>query len=712
MISPTYKLSVSSHPMTGILGLSVVLLVLTSQLVATPAKLAAKTLPVRQAAAVERENQVFNDFEPGVRLLGNPSPASVLGPVLKMLSLPGNRLVVACHDGIKIWDTQRNAVIQSLPLDLRNSQCTALEISNDKKMVAASFSSYTNLNQNRPGSALLLDLELNQLAEFILDEEIIDNQNRSNQVAAISFSPDDSEIALAAGNKIHVHQVSNADLNTTYKIREQGFACSKLIFGSRRMHALGHRPKTILLASGEVTDIPEALAKLITYRAPTFDYVNKRLYVWNKDGLNITDLAGEGFRTVEPEGMASVPYQLALSKDGSMLAAATTRRASESDSNQISWEVVVLDTQEFSIKYRFADLSGRPGELCFSDEDILYASFVTDAGLHKLAFDDPLVEQNYVYKSNRPIRSILLSPDGAQLAAGFIGTQAASWDWKTGKEYRLGYSNGFLSRGVNKHFYSMTQSGQTMSIVRRDYLGKDSKTVHDYSMKHPVLLSLLSYAVGATKSPQVKHFFVVPSSVAIDKPNSRLHCIILDLKDGIRIHSYDLAKFEIQSKHLFKRPSNSLIQALTAIEDSGERMAIANAGKLTVIDIESEQAVFEQKSAHVTKLIFSRQGDWLAVATKRDVCILDVETGKELERFDIPNALIAYASDAGQLLVAASKTGSKTRIYDTMTWDLAFEHATKTSSKADATISNDGRRVAFALSDCRFELWDLKEIKR
>jgi hypothetical protein len=52
------------------------------------------------------------------------------------------------------------------------------------------------------------------------------------------------------------------------------------------------------------------------------------------------------------------------------------------------------------------------------------------------------------------------------------------------------------------------------------------------------------------------------------------------------------------------------------------------------------------------------------------------------------------------------------RIFDTTTWRTTLEHKTETSNRVGATISNDGRRVAFALDNCRLELWDVDELKR
>ena len=150
----------------------------------------------------------------------------------------------------------------------------------------------------------------------------------------------------------------------------------------------------------------------------------------------------------------------------------------------------------------------------------------------------------------------------------------------------------------------------------------------------------------------------------------------------------------------------------SAITNDGKRFAIVESGKLKMVDVESEETMFERPAEEVVGLTFSKKRDWLAMQTKQGVKILDPDSGDVIETIEEPGALMAYAFNADQMLVASPKKGGRVRILDTTTWETALNHRTETSNRVGATISNDGRRVAFALDNCRLELWDIDQLTR
>ena len=187
---------------------------------------------------------------------------------------------------------------------------------------------------------------------------------------------------------------------------------------------------------------------------------------------------------------------------------------------------------------------------------------------------------------------------------------------------------------------------------------------------------------------------------------------MLDGLAGIRIQSFNLADRKRTRDQLFKRPATSMRINPTAITDKGEIFAVAEDGKVKIIEVDSAATLIETDARDVNQMLFAKSGEWIAITKPSGITILETKTGKQLKQIDVPKPLISYASESDELVITSKKAGSPVRIFETDTWQVVFEHKTKTADRVAISTSYDSKRIAFALSNCRVELWDVDEIAK
>ena len=661
-------------------------------------------------------DEVFEEVEPGVRLLGNPSPSAALGVVLGFQPvLETDQIIAVCADGLKLWDMNRQKILKSVDFERPITNCNTIALSHDQQTVAISTWSYSDRDVNQPGIVLLVDRELNHRARLTIDCERTKADDQANPggslnaISAIAFSKDDSKIALASSKAVFRCDVASGDIDEMFELREPR-SITQLIIQEDRILGLGWQSFQIDRKSGTVSKLQKPIEAMPQFHMMRFDEKMKRVFGLGANKVSVVDLLDGSKEEIEQENPGTTAVGLALSDDGSLLAVVSLQPR-----HKPGLQISVFDTTTASLKYRFDDLEMRPQQLEFSAaNNALLVAFGFDVGIQRLEFDPQNIQQDTQVNSNQPVRTMLLSADGKKLAGSLINTKGVLWDWSTGEESSCGQVNTFYPSQWRQGFFSMGQQGTQLSIMRNDWQKPNPTKIQTYSIRRPLVLPALGYLSGISDNVRTEAYYVFPMTLAVDNARSELHCVVQDMLDGIRIQTIALASKKRTRNVLFKRPKSSLSTPLvaSAITNDGKRFAIVESGQLKMIDVETEETIFELPAKDVDGLVFSTERRWLAMANKRGVTILDSDSGDVLKKIEEPGALMAYAFDSDNMLVASPERGGRVQIFDTTTWRTTVEHRTETSRRVSATISHDGRRVAFALDDCRMELWDVDELKR
>lgn len=666
---------------------------------------------------IQDDHDIFENLEPGVRLLGKPAPSAILGAVLDFLSIEGGQKIIAvCEDGIKLWDTEQNKILKMIEFETRISVCNSLKQSHNRNMIAISTWSFNDPDPNQPGVVWVVDKDLNQQAKFLLDTEPseIDDQfsaGTNNLALAIEFSDDDAHLALATSKSFHWCEIESGDFVKTHE-----FAIAKnhsnLIIEKDRILGLGFHSYQLDRKNGKLTRLPDYLKELNKIHLSIFHKDSKRIFAakqGKQSELIIFDLDDDSVERIEFPPHTRF-LNMKLSADASLWAVTSLQSQSK------SFQIGVYDSQSRGLKHRFSLTSTFPETFEFSpDRKSLKVAPRFGAGLQKLVIEPGLVEQNASLTPSLRLRNVLLSGDGSKLLGCLVSSQAVKWDWTTGEsEESNEMMSTVLPTSSNDDFFYLNQKGIQFSIKKGRWSNDKNKTIQTYSIRRQLAMSALGYLTGFGNQADTKSYYVLPSSVAIDEANNELHCVVIDTLDGIRVQTVSLPNSKVTSRTLFKRPKNSDLAALppTAITANGKRLAIFEDEKLKVIEVESKEVLFEQASSKVGRLMFSKNHDWLAIQTSKSIKIVSPDSGEVFKVIKEPDALFAYAFNGKKLLVASPKKGGAVRIFSTTNWELELAHKTKTANRVSVSISNDGRRAAFALDNGRIELWNLERLAR
>lgn len=665
----------------------------------------------------ENGQDVFENLEPGVRLLGKPEPSAILGAVLDFQSIEGGqKLIAVCEDGIKLWDTKQNKILKTIKFETKISVCNSLKRSHNKKLVAISTWSFNDPNPNQPGVVWVVDNDLNQQAKFLLDTEPseIDDQftaGTNNLALAIEFSDDDAHLALATSKSFHWCEIESGDFVKTHE-----FAIAKnhsnLIIEKDRILGLGFHSYQLDRKNGKLTRLPDSLKELNKIHLSIFHKDSNRIFVakqGKQSELIIFDLDDDSVQKIEFPPHTRF-LNMKLSADASLWAVTTLQSQSK------FFQIEVYDSHSRELKHRFPLTSTFPKAFEFSANcKSLKVAPLHGVGIQRLAIEPGLVEQNSPLTQSLRLRHVLLSGNGSTLLGCLVSSQAITWDWTTGESEESSETmSTVLPTSSNDDFFYLNQKGIQFSIKKGRWSNDKNRTIQTYSIRRQLAMSALGYLTGFGNQADAKSYYVLPSSVAIDEANNELHCVVIDTLDGIRVQTVSLPNSKVTGRTLFKRPKNSDLAALppTAITANGKRLAIFEDKKLKVIEVESKEILFEQASPKVGRLMFSKNHDWLAIQTNEGIRIVIVDSGELIKEIKEPYALLAYAFNGKKLLVVSPKKGGAVRIFNTTNWELELAHKTETANRVSVSISNDGRRAAFALDNGRIELWDLEDLAR
>ena len=112
---------------------------------------------------------------------------------------------------------------------------------------------------------------------------------------------------------------------------------------------------------------------------------------------------------------------------------------------------------------------------------------------------------------------------------------------------------------------------------------------------------------------------------------------------------------------------------------------------------------------YVYSLSYSPDGRFLCVVTNQSLSLIDPETGEIIKEIGYNNGRPKYSfSDNGKSLVVAHVPPlSNVTVYDTDSWGVVFSRNKTAAKRSSVSISADGKKLLFGLSDCRLELWNL-----
>ncbi len=652
------------------------------------------------------DDDIFSEIEPGVRLLGKPSPSATLGQILKFSVVSENQLIAICADGVKLWDIEKKKIAKSHQFDEAITACTTMEWTSDKELFAISTWSYQNTDPNQAGRVLIFDRNLdlkNDLAFTETDEET--KPQVSNRIMSVEFAPDDEAIAVANASKLRLLDLENEDVIQEFSMGLDPARPSRLVFHDDKIHALGGNSKSFDLDSGKVSILKAPFSSVSDFYFSAYARESNRLFASVKNEVKAINLADGKTQSIDSIVEATHSLELSLSPDESLLAVTHL--------NDSALWLSIVDTKDLSLKYQFENLPNRPiGVRWEKSNEAIYVAFNMSAGFHKFKLDASEVQQKPKYALNQPVHSVALPFDGSRIVSTNSMTQVVSRDWTTGAPENLGHHSQIYPTTTKDGFFAMDQKGQTLSLVKQRFDRKRIQTLASYSMRRQVALPLTAYLFGASDQPTSDFYYVFPGSISVNEPKEQVHCVVNDGLAGIRIQSFNLADRKRTRDQLFKRPATSMRNNPTAITDKGEIFAIAEDGKVKIIEVDSAETLIETDARDVNQMLFAKSGEWIAITKPSGITILETKTGKKLKQIDVPKPLISYAFESDELVVTSKKAGSPVRIFETGTWQAIFEHKTKTADRVAISTSYDSKRIAFALSNCCVELWDVDEIAK
>lgn len=676
----------------------------------SPAQLVQKASPKSGKAT-----DVFTEFEPGVRILGKPSPSAVLGPVLNFYNVSQDVFVVVSQDGVKLWNAAKNKIEKTHRFESPITTCHDFQVSQNKQLFALSTWSHATRNPNQPGRVLVLDNRLNVEAELVIDDEQKGNTYGLNQVKALKFSPDDRQLALSTWGGLKLIELDSLEAVHECNWPAGAPPPSRLMFRNDQIIGLGRKPRVLDLKNGKVVSLTDALKSLPQHSFSAYGEKSKKMFLSTSDGIKVAHLGDvDGkveVKDIEAIGPSNNFLELYLSDDETTLGVV---HMAEADPRKRTGELAfsVVDVEDLSLKHRIENLPGRPSQVRWGDSSqSVFFAFIMAAGFQKIKFEDGRVKQNPNFELNNPVVSVLLSADGSKLVTTFVNAKPAIWDWESGERSNCSAVTALIPSALPDSFFGISQRGMSFTLFDCDFEGGKARNVCDFSMQRKVAGPLTGFLIGMSDRPVGEPYYVLPSSISVNELKTEMHGVVLDDHHGIRIQTFEMPGYKRKREKLFKRKPTRMREGNSAITSDGKRFAINELGKLKVVEVESEQTLFEVEADKVEELIFAPNGKWLAMSTSNDVTVFETESGKQLKKINLSDPMIALAHQTSELLIVSKKKGAPVQLLETQNWTTVWEHSTETSNRETAAISHDGKRIVFGLSNCCFELWDVGKLK-
>ncbi len=401
-------------------------------------------------------------------------------------------------------------------------------------------------------------------------------------------------------------------------------------------------------------------------------------------------------------------YALVYSPDGQFLAAATqdghvriwqplsgVLQAMVIHGDEVYWAIFSADSQRLATASRdqtskVVDIFSRRvlGEFRHDDwvEDV---DFNPNGRTVVTASDDNTVRVWNVASGREVLRLrqngfvlyVTYSPNGKWIASGSADNTARIWDAVSGQEMAripLDGKSGPLSFSPDS---------------RRLITSNENGVIHIWDLSY--LDALLTHVVQDQLIRSI-HFTYDGQ------------WLITGADDGI-VRAWDAAGIfarvaSVTTRTLYKIQSGFIRNITTS--PTRNQVAMVSDYKVALIDLDNDQVIETDETAHFTRAAFSKNGAWLAVSTMEGlVNLLDASSGKRLMQFAHPTPVYMAGFNAANTYLAV---GGQDAIW---LWDINRQISVTTVTQPgrilDISFSRDQRWIASASSSGSIIIWQV-----
>ena len=686
------------------------------------------------------------EVKPGVKRYGKVPEFGEVGQAQSFdVSPDGGSIAFCSYNKIKIWDVEDKKVVEEIKsggssnfFNYSSDGLSIFMVVWDQKSSAQvikvldAFTGDEKLSIN-PSEHLADDDEEDESegSSFqVVDGGTLTTTSANNfHPQTFAVSPEDDCIAVGSGEFALVFDVKTGEKKC--KIKHRGYS-QALAFSSDGKQLVDGSCQLYDCETGEKgKKLPR---QIFGGHSQNLQFSPKENIVasanWNS-GMIVYDLDNKEKIELElPNGKGKHFYKVEFSGNGKLIAGSTYPYSTMGKA--ASPEVYVWDLKTKKLKNQIDLGSGNLQRIRFSaNNEILYTKSHNQFGIS--AWDLSIKKQKGNAKGNsNPISQMKFMADDETIVA--LSQQGAGivYDLETGEPKFPIHCNQSTHLDVGKNNRYAVVGANYNNVALFDTEKQKSKSLDVVSFKRPSVVSRLGgFLTRKSSGNQWENFAISDIRISEDgdsvliasrgRQNFRFQQF--GIKSGKSEHQqrFKMADYWEKEKPTEGQPiSYSQLQwtpKTATISPNGELMAIINDKKdVFVVDTDSGDLLHELggvNTSHNVNLMFVNNGSTLLATESSGIKLWDMKSGNEVSgelqlgaNFKTNKIALNIAGNRMAIL----SNDSQLKVFDLEGFENTYSKKLGTSY-IGLGVSRDGDKIALAMPNCQFEIWDLNELK-
>ena len=682
------------------------------------------------------------DVEPGIKRYGKMPKFAKVGHSNSFDVSPDGQTIAFASGAVKFWDIEKEKVRETIG----DAQTNFIEYSPDgMRLYSVGWGGQQHLAKVYNAITGEEELVIKQKSNEKPQEQEVSGEpgtlaapvSSDFHPQGLAVSSEDDRIAIYSGQRVIVFDSQSgeqlADFKTDNYVQKYVFikdgsqllASNGTIYSPETGEKIGSLPKRIFGQWMQVVTVnPKNTNQVIGAQ-------------WNK-GVIVFDLEEEEQTELEVDGGARHFTQLAVSGNGKLLAAAsqTVNQLGKQTSKKV---IYVWDLESGEIKNKLEHTYQHLAFLRFSSTgDFLYSKSHNEFGVTEWDLSKKFSKLDRKGHTS-PIHQLRFDADGESVFTSSYDGGAIVFDLESGepfKKLKVPQVNHVTSNRDGQYFVTAS-SYQKMAIY--DCKNDRTKNVNVKSFRRPSVVTRFSRMLtgkqdggNSYENYAISHVCVADDDEHIwlaSRGQRHFRVERFTMPGGKSVERF---KFKMEDYWDFPEQTDSNGSIVVgysqlqwqpqtvAVSDNGELVAIVNDQKgVFVIDVQTGELVHDFGKIggnYSSRLFFTKGGTNLLVYAKGVLKSFDARSGEQVGTavkvgHEHGNLVVSMCNDSSRMAFMSHDKKMKVRVLDVNSMEEVFARTVKEHHNGIA-ISNDGRKLAVAKSNCQFEVWDLDAIEK
>ena len=553
---------------------------------------------------------------------------------------------------------------------------------------------------------------------------VADKKESRRNVSFVLPSPDGDKVVLGFGQRTEIYDAQTGEL--IRKLKHDSWMQSAVF---------DHEGKRLIDGRGKIVDLETGDTDGKLPRMIFGQYLNALKYHPKKNMLAATEWSKgvtlydfDKKEKIELESAKSVAqqhlYSIEFSSDGKLLAGASYANWQTQKGRPM---LIVWDIDSGKIVDEIELTGGYISRFRIShDNKTIYAKSNGQYGLSRYPIDGDRKPASNVRAITNPIQHFRFVDGEDHLMACPAQGDAVMFDLETGEPlHSVSCQNNSHLEFAKSGKYVVLAANYGQFKIHNTESGK-SKNVQVKSFTRPSVVSRLgSFLTRKKRAAQWENFAIGSVSVADDHKHV---LVALRGSASFRWQKFRLDNGESVEQKRFKYSDywdleDDDKQNITQFHWARDSVAVSPnmqlfamfgpEDRIYVFDADSGNEMFDlpiTNFQHGSSIFFSRDSEKLYVKTQDKLTIVDIESGEESGAIKVSASYRFGLSSDRTKLALLMNNPNRVVVYDLDSEEEVFSKKVD-QSYLSVGVSNDAEKMAFARSNCQFEVWDVNEIE-